>query len=179
MGLYQSKPTCSACRWTYCRKVASSTRWYLRNSPETGRAVDKLFLEDDLCDLLAAVGSRWEPACEEENCLEEPEKLTDLQIYPMYMIGPDCIQVGENCKLDNWDATFRLRSHVPQQRGSLCSRRHPWYLCKETEDATYVGLGTNQVGILNGFKNLFNEDFAESGDGYSNERENTDRFFLY
>ena len=139
------------------------------------KAVDEHWLEPYLNDLLGEVASRWELSDWEPS--GEVGIFTDLQTFPTYMVGPLCTEIGENCLLDNWDATYHLYGPMPVSEGIIYAVAGT--LGTETGNATYVGVGVNEVPILKGVANLFDQQLAGTANNYSDKIENTDKLFLY
>lgn len=145
---------------------------------ESRVAENELWLKDDLLDLIAAVKDEWEQAGYEiDPCSKLPESFTDLQGAPVHMVGPECMQIGENCLGDNWDATYQLFGPMTLDNGEVYAVAGT--LGTETGNAIYVGVGINQVPILKGVMNLFDEHLTGTADEYSNYVENTNKFYLY
>lgn len=145
---------------------------------ETRVAENELKYKENLLALIAAVKDEWKQAGYEiDDCSGLSESFTDLQGAPVYMVGPECMQIGENCLGDNWDASYQLFGPMPLDNGEAYAVAGT--LGTETGNATYVGVGINQVPMMKGVANLFDENLLGTADEYSGEVENTDKFFLY
>lgn len=144
---------------------------------ETRTAVDERPLNPDLGSLLAAVGRKWGQPCANPDCSDRAKSFMDVQGFPPYTIGPLCRQIGENCLLDNWDASYHFYGPLSLDNGEIYAVAGT--LGTETGNATYVGLGINQTSRLLGIANLSDGDLKGSANAYAGRVSNTGNFFLY
>lgn len=144
---------------------------------EPRTAVDELQLKPNLGSLLAAVGRRWGQPCANPDCSDRANSFMDVQGFPAYTKGPLCREVGENCLLDNWDASYHFYGPLSLDNGEIYAVAGT--LGTETGNATYVGLGINQTSRLLGIKNLSAGDLKGTANAYAGAVSNTGKFFLY
>jgi len=144
---------------------------------ETRTAADELPLKPDLGSLLAAVGRKWGQPCATSDCSDLAKSFVDVQGFPPYTVGPLCRQIGENCLLDNWDASYQFIGPMSLDNGEIYAVAGT--LGTETGNATYVGLGINQASLLLGIANLSDGDLKGTANAYSSDVNNTDKFYLY
>jgi hypothetical protein len=144
---------------------------------ETRTAVDELSLKHDLGSLLYAVSERWEQPCTNAECSDRAESFGDMQTFPAYLVGPLCTPIGENCLGDNWDTIYQFFGPMSLDSGEIYAVAGT--LGTETGNATYVGLGINQVSIIKGVANLRDKELDGTADAYAGEVSNTDKFYLY
>jgi hypothetical protein len=145
---------------------------------ETRVAENELKYKENLLDLIAVVKDEWKQAGYEiDDCSGLSESFTDLQRAPVNMVGPECMQTGENCLGDNWDASYQLFG--PMTLDNREAYAVAGTLGTETGNATYVGVGINQVPMMKGVANLFDKVLRNTANKYKNDVENTDKFFLY
>ncbi len=143
---------------------------------ETRTAVDEWPLKDDLGKLLAAVSRRWGQPCATSDCSDRAGSFMDMQTFPVYLVGPLCTDIGENCLLDTQDTAYQIYGPMSLDNGEIYAVAGP--LGTQTGNATYVGLGINQLSILLGVANL-SDELKDTGKGYAGEVSNTDKFYLY
>lgn len=144
---------------------------------ETRTAVNELPLKSDLGSLLAAVGRKWEQPCANSDCSDRAKSFMDVQGFPAYTKGPLCREIGENCLLDNWDASYHFYGPLSLDNGEIYAVAGT--LGTETGNAIYVGLGINQTSRLVGIENLSAGDLKGTANAYVREVSNTGKFFLY
>lgn len=144
---------------------------------ETRTAVDERPLEPDLGNLLFAVSERWGQPCVSADCSDRAESFIDLQTAPVFLVGPLCNEYGENCAGDNWDTVYQLLLPKSLDNGEIYAVAGT--LGTQTGNATYVGLGINQVSIFKGVDNLPDSKLKGTANGYGEDADNTDKFFLY
>ena len=150
---------------------------YLPLVLETRTAVDELSLKPDLGALLAAVGRRWGQPCANADCSDQAKSFIDVQRFPPYTVGPLCRAIGENCLLDNWDASYQFYGRLSFDKGEIYAVAGT--LGTETGNATYVGFGINQTSRLLGVANLSNENLKGTAGAYEGEVDQTGKFYLY
>lgn len=143
---------------------------------ETRTAVDERPLKDDLGRLLAAVGRRWGQPCATSDCSDRAGIFTDMQTFPVYLVGPLCTAIGQNCLLDTQDTAYQIYGPMSLDNGEIYAVAGP--LGTQTGNATYVGLGVNQASVLLGVANL-SDELKDTATGYAGEVGNTDKFYLY
>lgn len=146
---------------------------------EPRTAFDEYTLQNDLFSLLSAVYQRWNgAACTNADCSDVGAKpVTDLQVFPVYMRGLFCVQIGENCMGDNWDAAYNVAGRFSIDNGEVYAVVGT--LGTKTGNATYVGLGINQMSRFNGVANLSDQNLDGTASGFAGEAGNTDSFFVY
>lgn len=144
---------------------------------EERTAVDELSLKPDVGALLAAVGRKWGQPCATADCSDEAKTFIDIQRFPPYTVGPLCREIGENCLLDNWDASYQFYGPLSFDNGEVYAVAGT--LGTETGNATYVGFGVNQKSRLLGVANLSNEQLKNTAKAYKGEVGNTEKFYLY
>lgn len=143
---------------------------------ETRTAVDEWPLEDDLGELLAAVGRRWGQPCATSDCSDRAGSFRDMQTFPAYLVGPLCTDIGENCLLDTQDTAYQFYGPMSLDNGEIYAVAGP--LGTQTGNATYVGMGINQLSVLLGVANL-SDELKDTANEYAGEVSNTDQFYLY
>ena len=139
--------------------------------------VDEWPLQPDLGSLLYEVSRKWGQACTNADCSDRAGSFRDMQTDPAKLVGPSCIPIGENCLGDNWDTIYQFFGPMSLDNGEIYAITGT--LGTETGNATYVGLGINQVSILKGVANLSDENLGGTANGYAAEVNNTDKFYLY
>jgi len=144
---------------------------------ETRGGVDEWPLKPDLGNLLHAVGERWGQSCAKADCSDRSESFINLQGFPAYIVGPLCIQIGENCLLDTWDTSYHIYGPGSVDNGEVYAVAGA--LGTKTKNATYVGFGVNQRSVLKGVANLFDEDLDGTANEYAKAVGNTDKLYLY
>jgi hypothetical protein len=140
-------------------------------------ADDERPLKQDLTDLLYAVSIKWGQPCAQTDCSDRAETFLDLQTFPSHLVGPLCREIGENCLLDTQDTIYQIYGPMPLDNGEIYAIAGT--LGTETGNATYVGLGINQMPTVAGVDNLSNEDLRGTASEYKAEVANTDKFYLY
>lgn len=144
---------------------------------EPRTAVDELSLKPDLGALLAAVGRRWGQPCANADCSGQAKSFIDVQRFPPYTVGPLCRAIGENCLLDNWDASYQFYGRLSFDQGEIYAVAGT--LGTETGNATYVGFGINQTSRLLGVANLSDKDLKGTANFYEGEVDQAGKFYLY
>ncbi|HJV64314.1 MAG TPA: hypothetical protein VJ550_01130 [Geomonas sp.] len=143
----------------------------------TRTAVDELPLKPDLGALLASVANKWGQPCATDDCSDRALTFIDVQRFPPYTVGPLCRQIGENCLLDNSDASYHFYGQLSFDNDEIYAAAGT--LGTETGNATYVGFGINQTSRLLGVANLSNDVLKGTAAAYAKEVNNTDKFYLY
>lgn len=146
---------------------------------EPRTAFDEYTLQNDLFSLVSAVYQRWNgAACTKADCSDVGAKpFVDFQEFPIYMQGPRCVPIGENCMGDNWDAAYNVAGRYSVDNGEVYALVGT--LGTKTGNATYVGLGINQISRFNGVANLSDQSLNGTASGFAGEVSNTDSFFVY
>jgi hypothetical protein len=156
---------------------------------EPRTAFDESTFQSDLYSLVSAVSTKWGLPCSEPDCSDVgAEKLIDLQTDPIWMVGPRCMEIGENCLLDQWDAALQLYGRESIDDGEIYAVAGT--LGTRTGNATYVGLSINKVSQFVGVANLSDEILQDTANAYSavvpgnkcpaaNHTQTTDCLFLY
>ena len=143
---------------------------------ERRTAVDERTLQDDLGSLLEAIGRRWGQPCNNADCSDKAMRFVDLQRSPIYMVGPLCIPIGENCLGDNWDASYHIFGPMSFDNGEIYAVAGT--LGTKTGNATYTAIGINQRSLLKGVANIFDEILEDTANEYAGGVSNTDKFYL-
>ncbi|HJV34616.1 hypothetical protein [Geomonas sp.] len=144
---------------------------------EQRTAVDELGYKPDVGALLAEVGKKWGQPCANADCSDKAATFIDVQRYPPYTVGPLCREIGEDCLLDNWDASYQFYGPLPLDNGEIYAVAGT--LGTQTGNATYVGFGVNQKSRLVGVANLSDAQLKNTAKAYQEVVNNTDKFFLY
>jgi len=144
---------------------------------EDRTAVNESPLKQDLTDLLYAVSSKWGQPCSQTDCSDRAGTFVDLQMFPAYLVGPLCREIGANCLGDTQDTIYQIYGPLPLDSGEIYAIAGT--LGTETGNATYVGFGLNQMGTMKGVANLSNEDLRGTANGYEAEAANTEKLYLY
>lgn len=151
---------------------------YFYNDVEKRKAVDEWPLANDLGNLLAAVSNRWgQPCGTADECLDRSESFMDLQTSPVYLVGPLCTMIGQNCLLDTQDTAYQLYKPDTFDKEKIYAVSGT--LGTKTGNATYVGFGVNQTSILKGVADLSDSKLDGTAGEYAGEVNNTDKFYLY
>ena len=100
-----------------------------------------------------------------------------MQTSPTNLVGPSCTPIGENCLGDNRDTIYQFFGPMSLDSGEIYAVAGT--LGTKTGNATYVGLGINQVSILKGVDNLSDKELDGTADAYAKDVSNTDKFYLY
>jgi hypothetical protein len=156
---------------------------------ETRTAFDESIFQSDLYSLISAVSTKWGKACSNPDCSDVgAKKFIDLQTDPIWLVGPRCMAIGENCLLDQWDAALQLYGRFPLDNGEIYAVAGT--LGTRTGNSTYVGLSINKVSQFVGVANLSDGVLQDSANGYSgavtgnkcpavNHAQTSDCLFLY
>ena len=140
-------------------------------------------------ELVSTVSSRWGQHCTKLDCSDMGAKtFFDLQTDPIWMVGPRCTLIGENCLLDNWDASYQIYGRVSVDHGEVYAVAGT--LGTRTGNATYVGLSINKASKFVGIANLSDNVLQDTASGYArevsgnkcpavNNTKTTDCLFLY
>lgn len=133
----------------------------------------EFYLQEDRMDLAMAVAQRW----------GQPQKISQaarfmvLQQAPFNLLGPECIEIGQNCLADTQDTSYQYSLPLPITDSQVYAVIGT--LGTQTGNASYVGLGLTSTIRLLGFDNLSDADLKDTASAYSAQVENTDKFFLY
>jgi hypothetical protein len=133
----------------------------------------ELYLKQDLMNLAAAVAMRWG----QPQALAKAQKFLILQQEPYNQVGPDCIEIGEDCLGDTQDTSYQYSMPQPITDNAVYAALGT--LGTRTGNATYVGLGLTSSLRLLGFDNLAYTELEDTASAYSGQVDNTDKFFLY
>jgi len=145
---------------------------------EARTAFDEYTLQSDLISLVSAVHRRWTgQPCAKTDCSDLAKNFFDFQTYPIYMVGPLCTPIGENCLGDNWDAAYQIYGRISVDDGEIYAVAGT--LGTRTGNATYVGLSINQISLFKGVANLSDKVLDGTANGYAGEVKNTGYFYLY
>lgn len=99
----------------------------------------------------------------------------NLQTPPLLLNGPSCVPDWMNCIAPSEDSTYQISGKLPLDPEHFYAVVGP--LGTATDNATYVGLGSNMSKQQLGFANLSNEDLKDSATGYS-EAVPSEKFFV-
>jgi hypothetical protein len=150
---------------------------------------EKVTFESDLNNLVSAVASKWGLHCSKPDCSDlGAQRFMDLEIEPIWEVGPRCGAIGENCLLDNWDMDLQLYGRPSVDHGEVYAIAGT--LGTRTGNATYVALGINKVSQYVGVANLSDEVLKDTASRYAeevsgnkcpaaNHTKTTDCLFLY
>ncbi len=145
---------------------------------EPRTAFNEYTLQPDLIDLVSTVHQRWTgQRCANAKCSDVAKPFLDFQAYPIYMVGPLCLPIGEDCLGDNWDAAYNVYGRASFDHGEIYAVAGT--LGTRTGNATYVGLSITEVKQFKGIENLSDKVLDGTADGYAGEVNNTGYFFLY
>jgi len=156
---------------------------------EPRTAFEEYTFQSDLFSLVSAVSSRWGQYCTKPDCSDMGAKtFIDVQTDPIWMVGPRCTPIGENCLLDNWDASYQIYGRLSVDHGETYAVAGT--LGTRTGNATYVGLSVNKASQFVGVKNLSDNVLQDTASGYAeevpgnkcpaeNNTKTTDCLFLY
>jgi len=146
-------------------------------SLEKRKAVDERPLGNDLGNLLYAVSQKWGSPCARVDCSDRAGVFQDMQTPILSLVGQLCISNGQSCLLDNWDTTYQFAGPFSLDKGEVYALAGT--LGTETGNATYVGLGINQVSVLKGAADLSNDDLKGTANGYAGTVQNAEKLYLY
>ncbi len=145
---------------------------------EERTANDELELKPYLLALVDSVGARWNQ-CVGAGCAYPAMPFRILQLPPIEMVGPNCIEIGMNCNGDTHDAAYQYTTSVMMSDDDVVYAV-AGTLGIRTGNATYVGLGLTKSMTQSGFANLSDEDLKDTASAYDARGvENTDKFYLY
>ncbi len=130
-------------------------------------------LNINLNSLAAAVAGRWG----QPGALQKAQKFLVMQKAPFNLVGPECIEIGENCLADTQDTFYQYTLPVPITDQTVYAAVGT--LGTRTGNATYVGLGLSSSVRLLGFDNLSDPDLEDTAEAYSGVVGNTDKLFVY
>ena len=129
---------------------------------------EKKTFESDLNHLVSAVAGKWGLHCAEPDCSDlGAQHFLDLETDPIWEVGPRCMEIGENCLLDNWDMALHLYGRPSVDHGEVYAISGT--LGTRTGNATYVALGINRVSQYVGVANLSDEVLKDTASGYKGE----------
>ena len=129
-------------------------------------AFDESIFQSDLYSLVSAVSTKWGKSCSTADCSDVgAKKLLDIQRDPIWMVGPLCMAIGENCLLDQWDAALQLLGRFSVDNGEIYAVAGT--LGTRTGNTTYVGLSINKVSQFVGVANVSDEFLKDSANAYS------------
>jgi hypothetical protein len=166
---------------------------FTKEQLEPRTAFDEYALQDDLNNLVSAVSSKWGRPCTQANCSDRDAKtFLDFQRGPIWMQGPLCVPIGEDCLGDNWDAAYFIygRVSVDHEAAGYPVWAVAGALGTRTGNATYVGLSINKVSKFVGVKNFSDRVLQDTAQAYEgeisgnkcpavNNTKTTDCLFLY
>lgn len=133
----------------------------------------ELDLADDQMDLALAVAQRWG----QPQNLSSAARFMVLQQAPFNMLGPECLEIGQNCLADTQDTSYQYSLPLPITASKVYAVIGT--LGTQTGNATYVGLGLTSSIRLLGFDNLSDTDLLNTASPYAAQVDNTDQFFVY
>ncbi|MFI5398359.1 MAG: hypothetical protein ACHQ9S_22715 [Candidatus Binatia bacterium] len=131
--------------------------------PEARTSEDEGALSSDLNALGNNVRAAWGlPPAPVPASLSD--RLIDMQrVYPIDMVGPDCIRNTMNCLADNQDTSYMgsadllLETDVGRTLYAIAGT-----LATETGNATYVSLSINRASVLQGVENIEDDQLKGS-----------------
>ena len=136
-------------------------------------SADERDLTANLNSLAAAVAARWS----QPGALQKAQKFMIMQQAPFYLVGPECIKIGENCLADTQDTFYQYTLPLPITDATVYAALGT--LGTRTGNAIYVGLGLSSSRRLLGFDNLSDSQIEDTASAYSSVVGNTDQLFLY
>ena len=119
--------------------------------------------------------------CDSWNTPETPQDCTakhdfvNMQMPNLLLTGPACVPDWMNCVAPSEDSTYQISGKLPLDPGHFYAVVGP--LSTATDNATYVGLGSNMSKEQLGFANLSNEDLKDTATGYS-DAVPSEKFFV-
>lgn len=131
--------------------------------PEARTSEDEGALSSDLDALNSNVRAAWglPPAPVPPSLLD---RLIDMQrVYPIDMVGPDCIRNTMNCLADTQDTSYMgstdllLETDAGRILYAIAGT-----LATETDNATYVSLSINRASVLQGVENIEDDQLKGS-----------------
>ena len=166
---------------------------FTKEQLEPRTAVDESTLQSDLFKLVSTVSSKWGKPCAQADCSDrDAKKFIDFQRNPIWMQGPLCVPIGEDCLGDNWDAAYFIygRISVDQEVTGYPIWAIAGALGTRTGNATYVGFSINKISKFVGVKNLSDVILQDTAKAYEgevsgnkcpavNNTNTTDCLFLY
>lgn len=145
---------------------------------ETRTAVSESWLQYDLGKLVSAVNSKWGQPCSKADCSDQgTTSFTDLQSYPINLVGPKCMDIGMNCLADTQDTTYQGTPNLSLDDGEIYAVVGT--LGTETGNATYVGLSVNESLMVKGIANINSDQLKNTAMGYAGQVSNADKFYVY
>jgi hypothetical protein len=140
---------------------------------EQRKGVDEFPLEQDLDSLVSAVFDRWGQAYDPASVHIQKDLQTEFDL-----VGPDCLEIGMDCLADTQDTAYQaIPGGFLVDTGRIFA--YAGVLGTETGNATYVGLGVNDVRYKLGVYNIFDSQLKGSADPFENQVSNTDKMFLH
>ena len=140
---------------------------------EQRKGVDEFHLEQDLDSLVSAIFDRWGQAYDPASVHIQKDLQTEFDL-----VGPDCLDIGMDCLADTQDTAYQaIPGGFLVDIGRIFA--FAGVLGTETGNATYVGLGVNDVRLKLGVYNLFDHQLKGSADPFGDQVSNTDKFFLH
>ena len=136
-------------------------------------SADERDLTANLNSLATAVAARWS----QPGALQKAQKFMIMQQAPFYLVGPECIKIGENCLADTQDTFYQYTLPLPITDATVYAALGT--LGTRTGNAIYVGLGLSSSRRLLGFDNLSDPEIEDTASAYSSVVDNTDQLFLY
>lgn len=120
---------------------------------EPRTAFNEHVFQPDLMNLISAVSAKWGQPCTKPDCSDKgAQALMDFQTDPIWMVGTRCTPIGENCLLDNWDASYQIYGRFSVDHGEVYALAGT--LGFRTGNAAYVGVGINKASQFVGVANL-------------------------
>lgn len=145
---------------------------------EARTAFNEYTLQPDLFKLLSKVYHKWTGLnCAKADCSDVAKPFLDFQQYPIYMQGTLCEPIGENCLGDTWDAAYNIIGRYSVDNGEVYALVGT--LGTRTGNATYVGLGINQISRFNGVANLSDQALDGTAKEFEATVSSASSFFVY
>jgi len=140
---------------------------------EERTAIDEFPLQPDLDNLVKAVFERWSQPYAAGKVWTHVDLQTEFDL-----VGPHCLQIGMDCIADSQDTTYQgFPGGFLIPAGRILG--YVGVLGTETGNATYVGLGVNDVNLKLGVFNLSDYELKGSAAGFANQVSHTDKLYLH
>lgn len=124
--------------------------------------------------LAQAVCNRWNTPESPQDCTKWHDFI-NMQMPKLLLTGPACIPDWMNCVAPSEDSTYQISGKLPLDPDHFYAVVGP--LSTATNNATYVGLGSNMSKQQLGFANLSNDDLNDTAVGYS-DAVPSEKFFV-
>jgi len=140
---------------------------------EPRTALNEFPLSPDLDNLVEAVFDHWSQPYDPGRVWTNVDLQTEFDL-----VGPHCLQIGMDCIADSQDTTYQgFPGGFLMTPGRVLA--YAGVLGTETGNATYVGLGVNNVNLKLGVYNLSGQEMKGSAASFANQVNNTDKLYLH